>query len=88
MARKLWKVVDDERVRRFRPYGQGHLTWDGYVVVRVDGRLVREHRLVMERILGGWFDTGTPSNLPPGARQARFRGMSGNLPCPLNSAAP
>ena len=43
----------------FRPR-EGHWNWsggrrytyDGYVEVRVDGKYVREHRLVMEKTLG------------------------------------
>jgi hypothetical protein len=38
--------------RTRRPQGTGSITTKGYLVVRIEGRTVRQHRLVMEQTLG------------------------------------
>ncbi len=41
-----------EAAPRTRAAGQGHIAKDGYKRITVDGRGVKEHRFVMEQILG------------------------------------
>jgi hypothetical protein len=42
----------DPITRKRRPKGEGHVTAAGYRVLRIDGVLVFEHRLIMENHLG------------------------------------
>ncbi len=42
----------DAPIRSHRPPGAGHVRTDGYVSHNVKGRIIKEHRLVMERHLG------------------------------------
>lgn len=49
---KRWRRHGDPNVSKHAPRGAGSVTKRGYRRIRKDGKLVYEHRLVMERHLG------------------------------------
>jgi hypothetical protein len=42
----------DPNVRRIEEFGKGHINRKGYRILSIDGKSIREHRLVMEYHLG------------------------------------
>jgi hypothetical protein len=51
-VRRTGSASPDVPIKKLAPAGSGTLTPHGYRVMRIDGRAVMQHRLVMEQLLG------------------------------------
>lgn len=53
-----WRKHGNTETGGRKPNGYRQLTHDGYIMLKYNGRLEREHRLVMEQVLGRPLEPG------------------------------